>query len=371
MKTPGRISLTDLAGRVSVTRKGSAICATITPAGAATARAASHWVSLKPARLQPGISRRASYCSPSNSLLARMGPAVVSFHDGSLATVARVPSEYSSSSWTRGFRVAETAHPDGDGGAGRPEAAVAEHHADGVAAAGELAGDVVGDVLDALVVLGEAGGEHVIADARAVAVKLEEPESGDVSGGAVKLALDGEFLAQHARRQHALFAEADVAPGRGAVSGDVARGRVIGGPGGTARDEQGIAGGKVDADGGEEAGGLAVARFGGANGERIGAGAERGGDVEDCGHFGRAALAQRRVIERDFGAIGGGHGDGALHFSPRGEGEGSAKDVRLGVAGRGPDPVGAGEGVIGTGGVAEKLLLIAADPLGFPIGESL
>ena len=95
MYTPGLSFFTLTGFSVSVTRSGSAICAASTPAGAPTACAASHLESSNPARLQPASSMRASYSSPSYSLLARMGPLVVSFQLSSLATDRRLPSSYS------------------------------------------------------------------------------------------------------------------------------------------------------------------------------------------------------------------------------------------------------------------------------------
>ena len=57
-----------------------------------------HRVSLNPGLSQPGISLRASYSSPSYSLLVRVGPSAVTFQSPSLTTRWRVPSAYSISS---------------------------------------------------------------------------------------------------------------------------------------------------------------------------------------------------------------------------------------------------------------------------------
>jgi hypothetical protein len=57
-------------------------------------------------------------------------------------------------------------------GARGVESAVAEDQPDGVLAGGELTRDVEGDVERALIVIGEAGREYVVADLGAVEKKL-------------------------------------------------------------------------------------------------------------------------------------------------------------------------------------------------------
>ena len=59
-----------------MTRIGSSIWASSVPPGGLTMAARCQPESSKPGSDQPGISRRASYSSPSNSLFDRIGPSV-------------------------------------------------------------------------------------------------------------------------------------------------------------------------------------------------------------------------------------------------------------------------------------------------------
>jgi len=151
------LSILTLTGRrVSVTRNGSAICAASTPAGAATMCAGAHLESSKPARFQPDCSMRASYSSPSYSLLARMGPALESFQVSSetnarSAAVLVLDIQAEDGLGSPKLRVSSGIDARG------AIAAVAEHQADGVTAGGDLFGDVEGDVEHVLVVVGETG----------------------------------------------------------------------------------------------------------------------------------------------------------------------------------------------------------------------
>ena len=77
---------------------------------------------------------RASYSSPSYSLLARIGPLAVSFQLSSLATDIRLPSSYSTFELELRLGIAEIARADRRQRARRVVAAVAQHHADGVPA---------------------------------------------------------------------------------------------------------------------------------------------------------------------------------------------------------------------------------------------
>ena len=61
--------------------------------------------------------------------------------------------------------------------------AVGEEGFEGVVAGAELRGDIVGEVFEAVAVVGPAGGEVVVADARAVDVRFEEAAGGDVEAG--------------------------------------------------------------------------------------------------------------------------------------------------------------------------------------------
>ena len=142
---------------------------------------------------------RASYSSPSYSLLARMGPAVESFQVSSETTLARLPSCVLDIQSQDGLGIAEVAGSGLD--ARRVIAAVAQHQADGVAAGGDLFGDVEGDVERALVVIGQAGRKHVVAHLGAVQIQLGEAQPGVVDHGAADRLGGLEFLAQQARGQ--------------------------------------------------------------------------------------------------------------------------------------------------------------------------
>ena len=73
-------------------------CAWSLPPGSFMRSACFHAESSYCVVLHPVSSRRASYSSPSNSLLATMGPREVTRHEVSLTTASVVPSAYSISS---------------------------------------------------------------------------------------------------------------------------------------------------------------------------------------------------------------------------------------------------------------------------------
>ena len=93
MYTPGFGSVRAIGLSVSVTRIGSIIWAASMPPGAATICGGCHFASSKPGlRSSRAFPCRASYSSPSYSLLARIGPSVVSFQVSSLTTCRLEPS---------------------------------------------------------------------------------------------------------------------------------------------------------------------------------------------------------------------------------------------------------------------------------------
>ena len=93
--TPGFGFVIATGRSVSMTRIGSPICADNSGEAGFTSWAGCQLESLNFGWHQPGISIRASYSSPSYSLLARMGPSAVSFQFSSLTICAVVPSVYS------------------------------------------------------------------------------------------------------------------------------------------------------------------------------------------------------------------------------------------------------------------------------------
>ena len=110
----------------------------------------------------------------------------------------------------------------GDHCARRPEAAVAEPDADGVAPRGQLRGDVVRDVERRACRTrsrpGESTWSPTLPPFRYSSYR-PRPETYAVARRG--LACQVEFLAQHAGRQGALFAEADLAPRRHAVRTEI------------------------------------------------------------------------------------------------------------------------------------------------------
>ena len=71
------------------------------PVGTAERRAAPHPESSYPGIVHRPSSMRASYSSPSYSLLARIGPAAVTFQLSSLTSLCVLPSAYSTMMFTR------------------------------------------------------------------------------------------------------------------------------------------------------------------------------------------------------------------------------------------------------------------------------
>src|SRR5574341_1514658 len=76
---------------------------------------------------------------------------------------------------------------------------VSQDYADRVRALPERRRDVICDVEHPLVVVGEAGVEHVVADLLPVDVKLVVPQAADVGGGHDGLAFKRDLLSEQDR----------------------------------------------------------------------------------------------------------------------------------------------------------------------------
>src|SRR6185437_15456973 len=77
--------------------------------------------------------------------------------------------------------------------------AIAEGCADDVFALGEQRSDVIGAVVDALVVIGPAGDEMIVAEAFAVEMGIADAKSRDIHGGGSYGLIDVEARAQKFR----------------------------------------------------------------------------------------------------------------------------------------------------------------------------
>ncbi len=110
MNTPGFGSVTFVGLRCPVTRIGFDHLRDELAGRRATTWAGCQAWSSNSASVQPGISRRASYSSPSYSLLATIGPSVVSFHDPSLTISVALSVRVIHDQLQQQFRIAVAGH---------------------------------------------------------------------------------------------------------------------------------------------------------------------------------------------------------------------------------------------------------------------
>ena len=97
------------------------------------------------------------------------------------------------------------------------EAAVAQHHAQGIRARPQEFGDVVGHVIDALFIFAEGGHQDIMANLFAVQIRLEQAQARYVERGALDLRAERQIPCATGARARRFAAPARISPGSHAV----------------------------------------------------------------------------------------------------------------------------------------------------------
>ena len=259
------------------------------------------------------------------------------------------------------------------------ESSVAQDHAQCIFTALEILGDVMGDIKLALVVLGQGGGQHGVADFVSVHIQLGQAESAERNRGAGNLFIHGEFFSEIACGLAAAFRRTGIGPWRhfrraenfrrpplGIIKagGIPAQFRLLGDlPGFVRRDDQRLAGRELHRQLADDAGGvLSGSLMPAGESKDIGAaGFEPRGDVVPFD--GLEIIPRAQVVPINPAAafvVAGVFKNGAPDLAAGGNRHHPPEIIGLHAGLLRPDPRGAGEKLRG-------LHAILPDPIPLPV----